>query len=101
MAESEDKVARNNLAFRTANDEIGTAAAREGLDDGRRTPFLCECPDPRCTEIVSLTLEEYRHVRSDPRWFVEIPGHEASEPAAVGVIEEREGYVVVEKPTTV
>ena len=101
MADIDDKVARNNQAFRAANDRIETTAEEQGLDNGRRTPFLCECPNPRCTEIVSLTLEEYRHVRSDPRWFVETPGHETHEPATVAVVDRREAYVVVEKPTSV
>jgi hypothetical protein len=91
------KIARNNATFRDANDEIETAAVDQGLDDGRRVPFLCECSDGRCTEVIHLTLEEYRHVRSEPRWFAHATGHEEELPGAVRPLERRDGYVLVEK----
>jgi hypothetical protein len=97
MSDSAEKVARNNAVFRGANDEIRNAAAEHGLDDGRPTPFICECSDPRCTQILSLTLAEYGHVRSNPRWFAHAPGHETEVPGIVEPVERKDGYVLVQK----
>jgi hypothetical protein len=48
-------------------------------------------------EIVRLTLEQYREVRSDPRHFVNVPGHEASAHGWAEVIARTDGYVTVVK----
>src|SRR3954468_14706361 len=41
----------------------------------RFIPFICECAEERCSELVRLTLEEYEQVRANPRWFINAPGH--------------------------
>jgi hypothetical protein len=92
-----EKIARNNSAFRDANDGIDTIAYREGLADGRPVPFICECSDPRCTVIISLTLPEYRRVRRNPRWFAHADGHETDVPGVVQPVERHDRYVIVEK----
>lgn len=92
-----EKIARNNAVFRNANEQIESAAAGHGLDDGRIVPFICECSDERCTQVIRLTLEEYRHVRSNRRWFAHAPGHEETVPGAVRPLEVKEGFVLVEK----
>jgi hypothetical protein len=64
-----------------------------------QVPFLCECADERCTEIVRLSLDCYEKVRSHPRRFFNALGHQrlsVSAGAAV-VVEELPGYVVVDK----
>ena len=92
-----EKIARNNAAFRDANNEISVAAGEHGLDDGRPVPFICECSEPRCTQIIRLTLAEYRCVRSNPRWFAHAPGHEEVIPGAVEQVDRNDRYVLVEK----
>jgi len=92
-----EKIARNNAAFREANDGIETAASSYGFWDGRPVPFLCECSDERCMRIVRLTLEEYARVRSNPRWFLHAPGHEESIGGAVETVEISSHFVLVEK----
>ena len=94
---SAEKVARNNAVFRAANEEIAAAAEEHGLDDGRPIPFICECSDPRCTEIILLTLTEYGRVRSNPRWFAHATGHDADIPDAVRLLENHERYALAEK----
>lgn len=46
-----------------------------------------------------LTLDEYEDVRANPVRFFTTPGHEDSSEAAgaAHVVEERDGYVVVDK----
>ena len=93
MAEttSEERAARNEAAFREANE--GIAQAADGMAELPVVPFICECDDPRCTEIIKLSLEDYRSVRSHPRHFVVNPGHEPDS-EIVGTIG---SFAVVEK----
>jgi hypothetical protein len=88
-----ERVARNEAAFRHANEQIRAAATSIGVEP---VPFLCECADERCTEIVKLPLAEYEAVRADPRHFLTVPGHETRHDHS-RLIEHRETYVVVEK----
>jgi hypothetical protein len=94
---SAEKIARNNAAFRAANDQIEAAAVDHGFGRNGAVPFLCECSDPHCTQIIRLSLAEYDHVRSNARWFVHAEGHESEIPGVVRLVERREGYLVVEK----
>ena len=90
-----DRVARNDDAFRKANEGISNVAADQGVDG--LLPFICECADPRCTEIVRLTLAEYEHVRGRPTWFLNAHGHHVTGGPHVEVVEEHERYIVAEK----
>ena len=62
--------------FRKANEAIAEAADDVGIEAG--VPFICECADPACQEIIRMNLDEYHEVRSDPRTFLNVPGHQAS-----------------------
>jgi hypothetical protein len=90
-----ERIARNGAIFRKANDGISESAEEWGR--ASRIPFLCECADEKCREIVRLTLREYAEVRSDPRHFVNTPGHEASAHGWAEVIARTEGHVTVAK----
>jgi hypothetical protein len=92
---SGERVAHNNSLFRAANEEI-TAKAAEWNMDGL-LPALCECADPRCTTVVRVTPRQYEAVRSDPRWFLNAPGHEVNDQGWAHVISENNRFVVVEK----
>jgi hypothetical protein len=88
----EEQAARNEILFRNANETLG--AKREALELEGRTPFLCECEEPTCTELIHLALEEYEHVRSHANWFLVVTGHDAE----TGRPAESHGtYVIVEK----
>jgi hypothetical protein len=93
---TQERIARNDAIFRDANERIGAFAAKHELRDDA-LPFICECADMRCHEIVTLALDEYEKVRSNPRWFVNAPGHQVAGRGAVTVVERQSGYVVVEK----
>ena len=92
-----EKIARNNAAFREANDRIEAAAAEHGVERGQPVPFLCECSDRRCVEVILLTLEEYERVRSNPRWFAHAVDHERQVEDAVQPVEDHARYLVIEK----
>ncbi len=94
---SVEKIAQNNAAFRAANDQIEAAAVDHGFGRNGAVPFLCECSDPRCTQIIRLTPAEYDEVRSNPRWFAHAEGHESEIDGVVRLVERRDGYLLVEK----
>jgi hypothetical protein len=90
-----ERMAENEAVFRNANERI-ESRARE-LDFPHSVPFLCECGDPACHEIVRLRLEAYESVRDEPTHFFVSPGHESVAGASDRVIESRDGFAVVEK----
>ncbi len=92
VTQSAERAARNEVSFREANETLGEKRMELGADG--RTPFLCECSDPECTELLQLTHAEYEHVRSAANWFVTAVGHDRD---TGHVVEEHDGYAVVEK----
>ena len=94
-ATPEMRVARNNAIFRDANERILASARAHGVSE--RLPVICECADPACTTILTVPVADYERVRGNPRWFLDAPGHQASAAGHAVVVEENEGFVVVEK----
>jgi hypothetical protein len=60
-------------------------------------PFLCECAEEGCTEIVRLFLDQYEDVRANPTDFLNAPGHEVAAGSHSEVVERNHRYVVVRK----
>ena len=75
MGRSAEQAAKNESTFRGLNESLQRKADELGLGD-ERTPYLCECEDERCTQVVLLRRDQYQEVRSHPRRFVVAPGHE-------------------------
>ena len=92
VTQSEERAARNEVFFRESNEQLGKK--RRALDLDGLTPFICECDDPHCTDLVRLTLEQYEHVRARANWFVVAAGHDEENARTA---EAHEGYVIVEK----
>src|SRR4051812_5575696 len=86
---SAERIGRNDAIFRAANESI--AKVVEAADLAAAAPFICECADRRCTEIVSMSLDEYAQIRSHPRRFLNAPGHEASAQGWGQVVEDHDG----------
>ena len=91
----EERAARNDAVFREANEHIREAAIRHEVRD--RIPFLCECADERCKEIVRVSLAEYEAVRNHPERFLTAPDHHLAFADSVRRVEQHEGYDVVER----
>jgi hypothetical protein len=92
---SAERIGRNDAIFREANERIADVADDAELEES--APFLCECADQNCTEIVRMSAHAYAAIRADPRRFLNVPGHQASAQGWGQVVEEHDGYVVVEK----
>jgi hypothetical protein len=86
------KQAQNEAMFREVNEDIAEVREDWGQEESR---YVCECADATCALTISLSRDQYEHVRSNPRWFAVIRGHE--EPELERTIEEHDTYLVVEK----
>ena len=64
-------------------------------DEDSPVGFRCECARVGCNLLVELTVRQYEQIRSHPRRFVVVPGHEV--PDVETVVATRPGYVIVEK----
>jgi hypothetical protein len=92
------KLAANESVFRIANERMQRAAASHHFAPDQGVPFLCECADPGCREIVMLSPEDYERVRAQPCWFLLVAGHEDPEAAHdERIVEAEHGYAIVEK----
>ncbi len=90
------RIALNNARFREANERIGETAAEYEMNE-QLLPFLCECADLDCTQIVHMTLHEYEELRSDPQRFANAPGHEDEGEARGEVLERTDRFVFIRK----
>ena len=96
MEGREARLASNEALLREVNEKIHEVG--EGLQvlpDGDLLDFRCECGDPECDSPVSMTAEEYEHVRSDNDRFAVLPGHE--ETKIERVMERTDRYFIVDK----
>jgi hypothetical protein len=89
---SEARAALNELTFKDANEKLARRRDELGLDH-EKTPFICECESETCRELVSLSAHEYSTVRASASRFFLVTGH----PTAGTVVDQRDGWVVVEK----
>jgi hypothetical protein len=95
MDEQHERIAKNEAVFRATNREIKHAEQEAGGNTDQLIDVLCECGRKGCTGMISLTIAEYDGAHSEDDRFVVLRGHESVE--IEGVIEERAGYLVVDK----
>jgi hypothetical protein len=93
----EERIVNNEALFRSANERM--AAWDEQHAEEPVELYYCECADRECREKIRLHQHEYEGVRANSRWFFVAPGHEI--PEVETVIEEHDGWVVVEKDPAV
>jgi hypothetical protein len=89
----QQRLGANEAVFREINEGIerGHWPGEEDSPVG----FRCECARLGCNEVIELSARTYEEVRSNPRRFIVLPGHERLEVEVV--VERRAGYLVVEK----
>jgi hypothetical protein len=90
-------VAAVQSTARAGNERTRKIALRERFEYTQRVPFLCECADRSCTEIVMLSLADYERIREHPSRFLLVAGHEDAEADYERIVEAENGYAVVEK----
>ena len=89
----EERIAENEAIFRVGNERM--ADWEERHEGGQRERYFCECAEADCREKIELSFSEYEYVRSNPRWFVVLPGHEVADTETV--IDRHDGWFMVEK----
>ena len=95
MGEHERRVGLNEAVFREVNERLRDLNQTfTTLSD--RMDLICECADTSCAEHLSMSPGEYEAVRAHARRFIVLPGHEEG-PDVERVVEQHEGYNVVEK----
>jgi hypothetical protein len=94
---SEERIARNDATFRNANEEIEEVALSLDRDGEAHVPFICECADRSCTQIVRISLGEYEVIRAHPRRFLNALGHHVAAHGAAVVVDQNDRFCVVEK----
>ena len=88
------RFAANQTVFRRANERL---SRRLPASAPRLVPYVCECGDEACLEVVMLRAEEYEHVRSSSVWFLIALGHQILPDGAERILETHESHHVVEK----
>ena len=93
----QEAIGQAQVACRTENEAIEASADK--LTMLGPIPFVCECPDRDCAEIVRLSFDEYEAIRQDPRRFFNISGHETAsvEAGAERILAVAGNLTVVEK----
>lgn len=94
MGERGLRVGRNEVVFREVNERLRELGEGFSLVSNE-AQFVCECGRSTCAERIQMPLGTYEEIRSDPKRFFVIRGHELLE--FEKIIEEREGYLIVEK----
>ena len=77
------------------NQHRQTRASLQGEHDGYIT-LACECSDPTCRDVISLTTEEVEFIRKVPGRLVVRPGH--ADPEAERVVMAESGRFEVVEP---
>jgi hypothetical protein len=72
----QEEIGQAQVAYRTENEAIQASADKLTLLGP--IPFVCECPDRGCSEIVRLSFDEYEAIRQYPRRFFNVSGHETA-----------------------
>ena len=90
----EERAARNEALFREVNEQARGLADRHPPTPAREFVIICECSDDGCVEGISVPLTVYESVRSHPRRFLVVSGHEDE---FERVVERADGYSIVEK----
>jgi hypothetical protein len=95
--QQELRAAAVQSTFRARNERTRTVALSYRFERTQRVPFLCECADQRCAEIVMLSLIDYERIREHPSRFLLVAGHEDAEAEYELIVEAENGYAIVEK----
>ena len=92
----EARRARNEVVFRKVNEEIKGLIEADDIDLPV-APFICECGDRGCRELIRVSLADYSHVRASPRRFILAPGHGQRGGKETMTVETHDGFVVIEE----
>ncbi len=88
------RLAENESVFRRRSEQL-SRSPKQGGEAEATAHFVCECSNAQCTSEIMMTIERYRHLRSHPRWFAVVSGHQF--PEIEPVVEDHHDYLIVER----
>lgn len=97
MSGLQEEIGEAQVAFRNANETIQASADSFAIYGN--IPFVCECANRDCMEIVPLSFDQYDAIRQHPTRFFNITGHERTsvEEGAERIVAVAGELTVVEK----
>ena len=97
VEERQARLGSNQALFRVVNERISELnESFAGVTDGE-FEIVCECGELACVQQVVIPRAEYARVRTDPRLFVLVPGHEDATVEALVQDDRDIAYLVVRK----
>jgi hypothetical protein len=91
----EERIAQNEAMYRAVNRHIEHVAEETGDGPSDELKLICECGQPSCQAMVTLTIAEYDEIHGQRDRFAVVPGHQ--DPAIERVVRETPTFVVVDK----
>lgn len=95
MSERQKQVGRNENEARTANEIVSVDGEQAQLEGHEILAVLCECGDRDCHDPLTMTVDQYEEIRSQPAHFAVLSGHEILD--CERVLATRGEYLIVEK----
>jgi hypothetical protein len=89
---SQARKVRNERVFRDANERI--RRTQQALELDGPLPFVCECWNETCHEVVHVKPSEYESVRASDACFLIAPEHPHDD---ADVVARHDAYWVIEK----
>jgi hypothetical protein len=89
----QERLASNEAVFREINE--GIERGQWPGEEDAPISFRCECARLGCNGLIDLSVRVYETVRSNPRRFIVLPGHERLDVETV--VERHAEYLVVQK----
>jgi hypothetical protein len=91
----DEELARNQAHFREINERIVSLSTAFAAAHGLQLDLICECSDERCTNPITVAVEDYQRVRASPIRFLIYPRHDI--PRLERLVDRGNGYEIVEK----
>jgi hypothetical protein len=88
------RIGQNEVVFREVNERLRELGEGFSLVS-ELGDFVCECGNTACAELIRMTLPAYEQLRSNPKHFIVVKGHE--EPGYEKVVSQEDDYYIVEK----
>jgi hypothetical protein len=94
MDERGKRLGRNEALFREVNERLRELGEGFSLVS-EEAEFVCECGSSLCGEHVRMPLARYEEIRSDPKRFFVVKGHEELEYERI--VSDNGDFLIVEK----
>ena len=95
MSEIERRKAANEAVFRNVNERIENLQHSFAVAEREPLQMICECDRLDCMERVTVGVDAYELIRSQPDQFIVCTGHEDGN--VEDVISVTTGYTIVRK----